>query len=62
MGRRLDVLLGRTTKQTARLRSLLGLAATRLGMVWPPQGAVCAGAQGRRLLCLGCRGHTLARA
>jgi vacuolar protein sorting-associated protein IST1 len=33
MGRKLDVLLGRTTKQTARLKSLLGLAAKRIAVV-----------------------------
>jgi vacuolar protein sorting-associated protein IST1 len=33
MGRKLDVLLGRTTKQTARLKSLLGLATKRIAVV-----------------------------
>jgi len=64
MGRRLDVLLGRTTKQTARLRSLLGLAATRLGVVRGHRQVRCAQARGdvEQLLRLGRPDRALARA
>ncbi|CAN6303809.1 unnamed protein product [Urochloa humidicola] len=64
MGRRLDVLLGRTTKQTARLRSLLGLAVTRLGVVRGHRQVRCAQARGdvEQLLRLGHADHALARA
>ncbi|CAL4935535.1 unnamed protein product [Urochloa decumbens] len=64
MGRRLDVLLGRTTKQTARLRSLLGLAATRLGVVRGHRQVRCAQARGdvEQLLRLGHADRALARA
>jgi hypothetical protein len=33
MGRRFDFLLGRTMKQTTQLKSLLGLAVARLGVL-----------------------------
>jgi vacuolar protein sorting-associated protein IST1 len=64
MGRRLDVLLGRTTKQTARLRSLLGLAVTRLGVVRGHRQVRCAQARGdvEQLLRLGHADRALARA
>ncbi|KAF8733742.1 hypothetical protein HU200_014589 [Digitaria exilis] len=64
MGRRLDVLLGRTTKQTARLRSLLGLAVTRLGVVRGHRQVRCAQARGdvEQLLRLGRPDRALARA
>ncbi|CAL4918655.1 unnamed protein product [Urochloa decumbens] len=64
MGRRLDVLLGRTTKQTARLRSLLGLAATRLAVVRGHRQVRCAQARGdvEQLLRLGHADRALARA
>ncbi|KAL6909439.1 hypothetical protein ACP4OV_001720 [Aristida adscensionis] len=64
MGRRLDVLLGRTTKQTARLRSLLGLAVARLGVVRGHRQVRCAQARGdvEQLLRLGHRDRALLRA
>ncbi|KAJ1293934.1 hypothetical protein BS78_01G107900 [Paspalum vaginatum] len=64
MGRRLDVLLGRTTKQTARLKALLGLAATRLGVVRGHRQVRCAQAGGdvEQLLRLGHQDRALARA
>ncbi|CAN6309647.1 unnamed protein product [Urochloa humidicola] len=64
MGRKLDVLLGRTTKQTARLRSLLGLAVTRLGVVRGHRQVRCAQARGdvEQLLRLGHADRALARA
>ncbi|OEL27372.1 hypothetical protein BAE44_0011611 [Dichanthelium oligosanthes] len=64
MGRRLDVLLGRTTKQTARLKSLLGLAVTRLGVVRGHRQVRCAQARGdvEQLLRLGHADRALARA
>nr|ACG42053.1 hypothetical protein [Zea mays] len=64
MGRRLDVLLGRTTKQTARLKSLLGLAATRLGVVRGHRQVRCGQARGdvEQLLRLGHADRALARA
>lgn len=64
MGRRLDVLLGRTTKQTARLKSLLGLAVTRLGVVRAHRQVRCGQARGdvEQLLRLGHTDRALARA
>ncbi|WVZ60236.1 hypothetical protein U9M48_010286 [Paspalum notatum var. saurae] len=64
MGRRLDVLLGRTTKQTARLKALLGLAARRLGVVRGHREVRCAQARGdvEQLLRLGHQDRALARA
>jgi vacuolar protein sorting-associated protein IST1 len=64
MGRRLDVLLGRTTKQTARLKSLLGLAVTRLGVVRGHRQVRCGQARGdvEQLLRLGHTDRALARA
>ncbi|KAL6637702.1 hypothetical protein ACP70R_025274 [Stipagrostis hirtigluma subsp. patula] len=64
MGRRLDVLLGRTSKQTARLRSLLGLAVTRLGVVRGHRQVRCAQARGdvEQLLRLGHPDRALLRA
>lgn len=46
MGRTLDVLLGRTTKQTARLKSLLGLATKRIAVVRAHREVRCAQARG----------------
>ncbi|KAI4998380.1 hypothetical protein ZWY2020_053722 [Hordeum vulgare] len=46
MGRTLDVLLGRTTKQTARLRSLLHLATRRVAVVRAHREVRCAQARG----------------
>ena len=64
MGRRLDVLLGRTTKQTARLKSLLGLAVTRLGVVRGHRQVRCGQARGdvEQLLRLGHTDRALDRA
>lgn len=58
------MLLGRTTKQTARLKSLLGLAATRLGVVRGHRQVRCAQARGdvEQLLRLGHHDRALARA
>ncbi|XP_048569342.1 uncharacterized protein LOC125550392 [Triticum urartu] len=46
MGRTLDVLLGRTTKQTARLKSLLHLATKRIAVVRAHREVRCAQARG----------------
>ncbi|XBH82843.1 hypothetical protein VPH35_071409 [Triticum aestivum] len=46
MGRTLDVLLGRTTKQTARLKSLLHLATKRMAVVRAHREVRCAQARG----------------
>ncbi|TVU45442.1 hypothetical protein EJB05_04929, partial [Eragrostis curvula] len=64
MGRRLDVLLGRTTKQTARLKTLLGLATTRLGVLRGHRQVRCAQARGdaEQLLRLGHPDRALLRA
>ncbi|GJM96365.1 hypothetical protein PR202_ga13192 [Eleusine coracana subsp. coracana] len=64
MGRRLDVLLGRTSKQTARLKSLLGLATTRLGVLRGHRQVRCAQARGdaEQLLRLGAADRALLRA
>lgn len=64
MGRRLDVLLGRTTKQTARLKSLLGLAVTRLAVLRAHRQVRCAQARGdvEQLLRLGHADRALLRA
>lgn len=58
------MLLGRTTKQTARLKSLLGLAATRLGVVRGHRQVRCGQARGdvEQLLRLGHADRALARA
>uniref|UniRef100_A0A0D9ZCA8 Uncharacterized protein n=1 Tax=Oryza glumipatula TaxID=40148 RepID=A0A0D9ZCA8_9ORYZ len=64
MGRTLDVLLGRTTKQTARLKSMLGLAVTRLGVLRGHRQVRCAQARGdvEQLLRLGHPDRALLRA
>ncbi|XP_062212185.1 uncharacterized protein LOC133913139 [Phragmites australis] len=64
MGRRLDVLLGRTSKQTARLKTLLGLAVTRLGVLRGHRQVRCAQARGdvEQLLRLGHPDRALLRA
>ncbi|KAF7047480.1 hypothetical protein CFC21_056407 [Triticum aestivum] len=46
MGRTLDVLLGRTSKQTARLKSLLHLATKRIAVVRAHREVRCAQARG----------------
>ncbi|KAG8062298.1 hypothetical protein GUJ93_ZPchr0003g18646 [Zizania palustris] len=64
MGRTLDVLLGRTTKQTARLKSMLGLAVRRLGVLRGHREVRCAQARGdvEQLLRLGHPDRALLRA
>ncbi|XP_051178736.1 uncharacterized protein [Lolium perenne] len=64
MGRTLDVLLGRTTKQTARLKSLLGLAAKRIAVVRAHRQVRLAQARGdvEQLLRLGHPDRALQRA
>ncbi|XP_062214813.1 uncharacterized protein LOC133915613 [Phragmites australis] len=64
MGRRLDVLLGRTSKQTARLKTLLGLSVTRLGVLRGHRQVRCAQASGdvEQLLRLGHPDRALLRA
>uniref|UniRef100_J3LS30 Uncharacterized protein n=1 Tax=Oryza brachyantha TaxID=4533 RepID=J3LS30_ORYBR len=64
MGRTLDVLLGRTTKQTVRLKSMLGLAVTRLGVLRGHRQVRCAQARGdvEQLLRLGHPDRALLRA
>ncbi|XP_047088410.1 IST1-like protein [Lolium rigidum] len=64
MGRTLDVLLGRTTKQTARLKSLLGLATKRITVVRAHRQVRLAQARGdvEQLLRLGHPDRALARA
>ncbi|KAM0930731.1 hypothetical protein ACQ4PT_000765 [Festuca glaucescens] len=64
MGRTLDVLLGRTTKQTARLKSLLGLATKRIAVVRAHRQVRLAQARGdvEQLLRLGHPDRALARA
>lgn len=64
MGRTLDVLLGRTTKQTARLKSLLGLATKRIAVVRGHRQVRCAQARGdvEQLLRLGHPDRALLRA
>lgn len=58
------MLLGRTTKQTARLKSLLGLAVTRLGVLRGHRQVRCGQARGdvEQLLRLGHTDRALARA
>jgi vacuolar protein sorting-associated protein IST1 len=64
MGRTLDVLLGRTTKQTAHLKSLLGLATKRIAVVRAHRQVRCAQARGdvEQLLRLGHPDRALLRA
>ncbi|CAM0875203.1 unnamed protein product [Alopecurus aequalis] len=64
MGRTLDVLLGRTTKQTARLKSLLGLATKRIAVARAHRQVRCAQARGdvEQLLRLGHADRALLRA
>ncbi|KAK1644654.1 hypothetical protein QYE76_062459 [Lolium multiflorum] len=64
MGRTLDVLLGRTTKQTARLKSLLGLATKRIAVARAHRQVRLAQARGdvEQLLRLGHPDRALARA
>ncbi|KAM0837084.1 hypothetical protein ACQ4PT_061895 [Festuca glaucescens] len=64
MGRTLDVLLGRTTKQTARLKSLLGLATKRITVVRAHRQVRLAQARGdvEQLLRLGHPDRALLRA
>uniref|UniRef100_A0ACD5X7N7 Uncharacterized protein n=1 Tax=Avena sativa TaxID=4498 RepID=A0ACD5X7N7_AVESA len=64
MGRTLDVLLGRTTKQTARLKSLLGLATKRIAVARAHRQVRCAQARGdvEQLLRLGHPDRALLRA
>ncbi|KAK1645028.1 hypothetical protein QYE76_062833 [Lolium multiflorum] len=64
MGRTLDVLLGRTTKQTARLKSLLGLATKRIAVARAHRQVRLAQARGdvEQLLRLGHPDRALQRA
>ncbi|OAY79663.1 IST1-like protein [Ananas comosus] len=63
MGRKLDLLLGRTSRQTAKLKTLLGLAVSRLAVLRNQRQARCAVARGdvAELVRLGRLDHALLR-
>nr|CAD1837417.1 unnamed protein product [Ananas comosus var. bracteatus] len=63
MGRKLDLLLGRTSRQTSKLKTLLGLAVSRLAVLRNQRLARCAVARGdvAELVRLGRLDHALLR-